>query len=886
MTRRDLRLRLRALFHMRRVERELQEEVDFHRAMDAHRGRPASSFGSSDRILEECRDARGLRWLLDLGRDLRLAVRRLRHAPGFAAVAIVTLAVGIGANTALFTLVNAVMLQRLPVPHSEQLVLLGNPNFIGMESGVTDHDVDGLTFNQYQQLRQQSQSFSGLAAFCTFEPTFRVDWGRFTDGDLALKLVSENYFQVLGLTPARGRFFDSATAPEAVMSYAYWQQQFGGDAGVVGRAVSLHGSNFTIVGIGPRGFDGTTVGEAPALYVPLDLQPKVLSGRDWRPDPPGVRRVVWLEGMGRLRAGVSLAQARAASAVIFAQSVRVQAAQAGPADRAGVLTQRLPVATAASGASALRADFAQPLLSLQALVALVLLVVVVNLGGMLLAQAAARQREFALRLSLGASRGRLVRQLLAESLLLSVLGGVLGWWLAQAGERLLVRWVAAGNPTFALPLAADAAVFGFTAAIALVAGIGFGLAPALRLTRVNLAQRSARGVSAAAPSSFVVAQVALAIVLVTGAALFVRSLAQLRSVPLGYSAAGLVSFNLNAVMAGSSEPHALGIYQNVAAAAGHLPGVAAATFSQNGLFTGGDSSDNLAIQGYNGAEAESLLDAVAPGYFAALGVPVLLGREFTAADRGRAAKPIVINENIARKYFAGRSPLGQQITVHFSDGAVAFTVVGVAAVAKQRSPREDATLERAYLDLENGHMPGGLRAVNFLLRGGTGLTRPEINAMVDRVSGLPLQVNSLRSVQSMLDATLAPDLLLAKLAGFFGLLALGLAALGLYAMLSYTVARRRAEIGIRMALGARAGQVTAAVLVQALRLLALGIALGALASLALGRGLASLLFRLRPGDPASLAVSALLLLACGLAAALAPALLAARTDPAQTLRAE
>ncbi|MGH9481301.1 MAG: FtsX-like permease family protein [Terriglobales bacterium] len=585
---------------------------------------------------------------------------------------------------------------------------------------------------------------------------------------------------------------------------------------------------------------------------------------------------------------MTVAQAAADCAVIFRRSVEAQAAAArNPKQRESLQTQTLPVTPAATGASLVRDQFAQPLWILFALVGVVLLIVAVNLGGMLLAQAESRQREFAMRLALGAGRGRLIRQLLTESLLLTAAGGLLGWWLAQCGARALVALVAQGDALTALSLGGDARVLAFTVGACTLAGIGFGLAPAWRLARANLAQQERSGRSGHAAPALVVAQVALALVLTVIAALFIRSLQQLRGVALGYDPQGLVSFNLNATTAGASGPEAAEIYERVAEAAAHLPGVRAASFSQNGLFTGKDGGDPLTVEGYAG-EAAANFDKVAPGYFAALGIPVLRGREFTSADASRSPKPIVIDAAFARRYFDGRDPLGRHIQVLFSDSSIQTEVIGVTAVAKQQSPRDDPKDPRFYLDVYNGRSLGDLHDVSFLLRSANpaALNRAAVNAMVARAAGRNLQINSIGAVQARLDTTLAPDLLMVKLTSFFGALGLGLAAMGLYAMLAYAVARRSSELGIRMALGARARQVVGMVLRQAAVLLAIGIALGMAASLAAERGLASLLYGLRPGDPLSLAGAAAALLVAGLAAALVPALRASRVDPLTALREE
>ncbi|MGH9519550.1 MAG: ABC transporter permease, partial [Terriglobales bacterium] len=730
--------------------------------------------------LEACRDVRGLRWLEDAASDLRLALRRLLRAPAFTVMALLTLAVGIGANAALFTLVDAVLLQRLPVPHPEQLVLMGSPETTGSGSGTQDGDVVALPFSQYELLRDQTHAFSGVAAFGTLRPEVRLDLGSAGTDAVPVQPVSANYFQVLGLQPERGRFFDATesgvhAAPEVILSHGFWRQKFGGSNSAIGRTVLLHGQAFTVIGVAPPGFYGTTVGASPALYIPLRLMPMISPLQTWLRDPPGITRVYWLLGLGRLRPGITLAQAQADSGVVFAQSVRAQAALApDAATRADLMTQRLPLVPAARGASSLREHFAQPLLVLQALVALLLLIVVVNLGGLLLAQADARKGEFAMRLALGASRGRIVRQLLTEGLLLAGLGTLLGALLAQWGERLLIALVSGSDASLQLPLGVNATVLAFLCGIGLLAGVAFGLAPARQLSRPNLTGRFGRFRNFGAGSAWVVAQVAVSLVLVTSAALFVRSMAQLRAVPLGYQPAPLTAFNLNASRNGMANAAVAEIYQRVAAAARLLPGVTAVTYSENGLFAGGDSGDDLSIPGYHG-DAPTRLDSVAPGFFAVLGIPLRRGREFTPGDTSRGILPAVIDEALARRYFAGRDPMGQMIVVHFTYGDESYQVVGVSAKALINSPREDPGFPRLFMDVLNLGSKSRLRGVYFTLRlaPGASVTLPQINRLVATATGLPLRVNDYARVQVLLDATLAPDQLLVSLSAFFAILGLG-----------------------------------------------------------------------------------------------------------------
>ncbi|HET9784087.1 MAG TPA: ADOP family duplicated permease, partial [Terriglobales bacterium] len=820
MTWTELRLRLRRLLMRQRAERDLQDEVDFHLAMAARAGwRAEASFGGTDRILEECRDLRRFGWLEDGWSDLVLALRRLRHAPLFAFAAVATLGLAIGANSAVFSIVDAVVLRPLPVSNPQQLVSLGDPGFSSLNSGEDDHQVGAPTFHQYQLLRDNSPEFSGVAAQLAEPWELQVAWGRQTGAEqVSATMVSGNFFSLLGLAPARGRFFDPgpdtpAVAPDVVLSYACWQDRFAGADRAIGQQLSVRGQVFTIIGVAPKGFFGTKVGQDPALYFPLGWQQALIPGRDMLHDPPGPSRFEWLNVVARLRPGVTLAQARLASDLIFHRTVVEQAASAPARARASLLTQTLPVTRITTGLSDVRAGAQRPLLILLGLAGLILAIVVVNLGGMTAAQAAGRRQEMGMRMALGASRGRLLRQLLTESLLVAAAGGGLGWLLGGFGAAALLNLLGGQAPVV---LTTDWRVWGFLVAVCAAAALGFGLWPALRLSRLRPG-RPVRGARQRLGRVTVVAQIAVALVLVMSAALFTRSLQQLRQVDIGFNPQHLVTFRTNAVAAGAAPGQALEIYRRLTAALAQAPGVTVAAHSENGLFIGFDSGNAVAPEGYTGPPEGANWDQVTPGYFAALGVPILLGRGFSPADAARKPAPVVIDAEFARRFFAGRSPIGQHITIHESRSDEVTEVIGVAGTIRQQSLRAKRR-PRFYFDADDSDTDLAY-GVTFELRVGHQPSLGQVQAVVAGVEPR-LQVRDFQTVEGAINRSIAPSLVLAGLSGFFAGLALLMAAVGLYAMLSYAISRRRAEIGVRMALGAAPGRVRALFLREAATMVA------------------------------------------------------------------
>lgn len=841
--------------------------------------------------------------------DLKYALRTLRKAPGFAAVALLTLALAIGANTAIFTFINAIVLRPLPVQNPSQLAFLTDPTDSGMDFGTSGGQRGLLAYSEYTALRDQNNVFTGLLAAESSEDRQQVSWGTGgAGGERAMTaMVSNNFFSVLGVPAFRGRLFSPHAAikigadPVAVMSFAYWNQRFARSPSVVGSTLRLHGHVFTIIGITPPGFFGESVGQAPDLWFPLSMQLEVLPGQDLLHNPPGVSRAMWLQVLGRRKPGVSLAAAQAASDAIFHHVIEQQAGAAADAQtRRDLLTQHLKLSSGRTGASGLRGQFADPLWALLALVGLVLAEAIVNLASLQLARATARQKEVSVRLALGAGRGRILRQLLTESLLLAIVGGLLGVVLAFWGEHLLLAMASsgAGRTAMSLSLAPDWRVLGFIAVLCLGSGVLFGLLPALRLSRTNLnhtLQAQGRSVHQRMRlgKALVVAQIALSIVLLVGAGLFVRSLRQLQNVPLGFEAQGLTLFGVDTSTAGYKGAAATAYFHHLLDRLRVLPGVRGAALSVDGLFAHSEMGLPVAVEGYtppNGQRGSGArVDAVSAGYFQTVGIPILLGRGLTPQDATSGVKYAVINQTMQKRFFAGRNPLGQQIRdLYPDDHGANYTVVGVCADAKYNSLSEK-TPPRFYLSFFNA-LPGQVNTDGRIFVRSSGSAAAVTQSVRRTVRALDsnVQFGELGTMAEMVGASLATQKMLARLSGFFGLLALLLAAIGLYGVMAYSVARRTSELGVRLALGASRSAVVRMVLGETLLLAAAGVLIGIPAALGGGKVVSSQihLFGLRYFDPASLASAVILLAAVAGLAGYLPALRASRVDPLQALRQE
>ncbi|MGN6593553.1 MAG: ABC transporter permease [Terriglobales bacterium] len=840
--------------------------------------------------------------------DLKYAVRMLLKAPGFTAVALLTLALGIGANTAIFSLVDAVMLRQLPVSDPGQLALLTDPAAMGMSMGTSGGRRGLLTYDEFLRLRDQNQVFTGLSAAESDSQKPDVDWsaaGQTSAPEPAnIQLVSNNFFSVLGVSAYRGRTFAAnegqkiGADPVAVMRYGYWKSRFQMDPGIIGRSFSLHGHNFTVIGVTPPTFFGETVGLEPDLWLPITMQPQAVPGRDRLHDPPGTTRMMWLQVMGRLKPGVSLQQAQTASNLLFHQAIADQAGAASdPQQKQQLMQQRLELTPGGMGSSGLRDQFASPLIALFALVGLVLLLAVVNLASLLLARAAARQKEIGVRLALGAGRGRILKQLLTESILLSLIGGLLGALLAVWGVRILMSMVVGANSDIALPLTPDWRVLGFVALLCMASGLLFGLAPAWRMARLNLnatLQAQGRAVHTRMPltKALVIGQVALSVILLLGAGLFLHSLTKLQAQPLGFNHQGLYISGLSPAQAGFKDEAATAFWHRFLDSAAATPGVQHVALSMTGLFLGDDAGLPIAVDGYTPKsrdDAGANVDMVSADYFQTVGIPILMGRGFNPGDATSGPRNAVINQTMAKQFFAGRSPIGGQIRdLYPDDHNTVYTVVGVCGDSKTNSLQEKIE-PRFYLSFFHGvPVAGAMTSAAVLVReSGSGSANNSLRQMTQSLSP-GLRVQPYRPVADMVARSLVGEKLTAKLSGFFGALGLLLAAIGIYGVLAYSVARRTAEIGVRVALGASRGAVVSMVLREAGWLLLIGLAVGIPAALALGKVTVSQLhlFQMNYYDPAALALAVGALTAVALLAGFLPARRASQIDPLLALREE
>jgi predicted permease len=815
--------------------------------------------------------------------DLRYSIRTLASQPGFAAVAILSLALGIGANTAIFSLINSILLSALPVRDPQSLVMLTNPASNGITVGSKSGEREELTWSEFRELLDRSTVFSSLMA-CQIEPEpVPVRVGGSEAEETLVQLVSPEYFSTLGVPTVLGRTLsadDDRSAPHAVISYEYWQRRFGHRSDVLGTTITIRQGVFSIIGVTSPSFFGETVGQSPDIWVPLTLQPVVLPGREWLHEKPGGDKVMWLHVFGRLKPGVRIETAQAAANVTFQQGLAVFY---GSAERAS--KQWLKVRSAANGASQLRGQIAEPLTMLLAASGLVLLIACANLGNLLLARTTTRTREISVRLALGASRGRLIRQMFTESMVIAFLGGLAGLaaaWILRAGLLALVP------ETIHVPVTPDVRVLGFAFVLTLAAGLILGLLPVLRIINLNATsglKEQGRGLTASAAwvragRFVVIVQVALSLPLLIGAGLLLRTLQNLQQADLGYVKDRVIQVRADVQMGGYDEQRRVPLFQRLLERVRAAPGVSAASYSKSGLFLGSRSSGHIEVEGYT-QQADggvwSVWDHIGPDYFSTLGIPLLLGREITERDQSSSNRVCVINEAFAERYFAGRNPVGMHVDK--------YEVVGVARNSRTRNVREDIEPRFYVPAAQPTDVPP--RFVTFVAR--TAAEPSSVLAGVRRaiLSEDPnLPITAASALTELVDRQMAQDRLLARLSMAFGVVALLLAAIGLYGVLSYAVARRTNEIGIRKALGAQHNAVMVMILRETGLLLLAGLVAGMFLAAAATQLLATRLYGLAPTDPVAIGVAVGMLAGVALLAAWVPAYRASRVDPLVALRYE
>jgi predicted permease len=876
--------RLKYLLNRKQQERDLADEMRLHRDLVAAQSSAHRSFGNVTQLQESSRAVWIWPFLETLVQDARYALRTLQANPGFAATAFLSLALGIGANTAIFSILNAVMLRSLPVEDPQRLVQVE-------VSARNDYFTNPI----WEQVRDRQQAFSGTLAFSTN----RFDLADGGESHFAEGLwVSGDYFRVLGVPAMRGRIFTpdddlhggGHAGPVAVISHTFWKRHYSSDPDIVGKIIRLDRHPFTIIGVTPPWFKGLDVDTPYEVAIPIGCEPvlhtdhSALAARSWW----------WLRILGRLTPGETLAQADAKMKALAPEVNRATL----PTDwdvngKREYLQRSLTLRPAATGFSDTGSRYRTALFTLMAVVGLVLLIACANIANLLLARAAARQREISIRMAIGAARRRVMRQLMSESLLLSVLGAVGGLLFAVWGSRLLVRFLSTAGSELQLDTTPDLRVLGFTMGVAILTGLLFGLAPALRATSVspnNVLKEHARGMVGTRfglGRALVTGQVALSLMLLVGAGLFLGTFRNLLNTDLGFSRHNVLLIRAAMMQSDIPPKQRPRVYGEVVEHLRAVRGVSSAASSTLTPISGETWNNAVSPEGYTPKGKDDTLvylNRVSPGYFATMRQPLLLGRDFSAHDDAGAPKAMLINESAARRFFAHANPIGKTIRAETGPGRQdVYQVIGVVKDAKYETVGEDA-LPSAYLSCAQDTDP--FPEVTFEVRSEQPVETfiPAVRAAVGEVNrNISLEF---RNFETQVDESLLQPKMVALLSAFFGGLALLLAMIGLYGVTAYGVARRQAEIGIRMALGAQPGAVIWLVLREVAAMLAIGTLLGLAASLAAGRLVGSLLYGVKSHDAAPLAIAAIVLgIAAGVAAYL-PAHRAARLDPSAALREE
>jgi predicted permease len=834
----------------------------------------------------------------NLVQDLRYAIRTFRKSPVFVIVAVLSLAFGIGANTAIFTLVDQVLLRLLPVKDPQQLVLLwGRGPHYGSNNGRYK-----LSYPMYEDFRDHNQVFSGM--FCRWETSMSVSSDGRTervDGEL----VSGTYFPVLGVGPALGRLFtaeDDKTpggAPYAVLSYRYWLSRYAGSPGIIGKKLIVNGHPLTIIGVSQAGFDGTDPGKSPQVRVPVMMKAEM--------DTLGAsfdynfksRRGRWVNVFGRMKPGVTEQQAKAALQPFFHQMLEMEVrekdfARAAPETRQRFLTMWIDLLPASKGDSELRRQFSSALLVLTAIAGLVLLIACANVANLLIARATARQKEIAVRLALGASRSRIISQLLIESLVLAITGGIAGMALAVWMDRALLGFLPTGDTPLTISSSPDWRIMSFNLGISLLTGIIFGLVPALQSTRPHLAGTLkdqvgsiAGGTSVGLRKALVAAQVTLSLLLLIGAGLFIRSLKNLKDLDPGFHTNNLVEFSIDPTRNGYKPERSLDFYRQLRENLDAIPGVEASGFAVIPVLSGDEWDNSIAIEGFSHSPTDMPdphMQFISPDYFRTMNIPMLTGRDFRMSDGRDAPKVCIVNEKFAKRYFKDGNALGRHIGMGGNPGTkLDIEIVGVVRDTKYESMRDEIPVE-VYQPYHQVPFVLGMVAYVRTAR----LPEQAFLSIRQVVNGLDsnLPVSDMKTLEKQQAESLITERLVASLSTGFGILATLLATIGLYGVMAYMVAQRTREIGIRMALGAASYNVLWLVMKEVLQLVAIGVAIGLPAAWALTRFAKSQLYGIQPNDALTIALATAGIALVAIFSGYIPARRATLVDPMRALRWE
>jgi len=896
-------------------EAELQEELQFHveeeagelqeRGLAREEARRAArrELGNRALVEEGTRAAWTWTWWEHLGQDLRYAFRTMAANKSFSALAVLSLALGIGANTAIFSFMDSILLRSLPVPDPQSLVILSwhtlHREFHGSDRHDDDYDdphggyVGGIfSYPAFELLQKNDSVFSIVFGY---QSPGKLNLAFRGEADLAnTEWVSGAYFHGLGTQPSAGRLIgpedDRAGAPPvAVISYALSERRFGGSASAPGQSILINNLPFTVVGVTKPQFFGADPDMPPDIYVPMHARVTSEGGEQFVPDLAyNDPTFDWVVVMARLRPGVTAMQAQAAAAGPFHQWGRAAKPRVLPADIPTLLVRE-----GTGGLDSLRRQYSKPLYILLALVGLILAIACANIANLLLARAAARRREIAVRLSMGAGRSRVIRQLLTESILLALLGGVLGAGFAVWGIRFLTLLMANGRDNFTLRADLNWHVLGVVAALSLLTGVLFGLAPALQSTRLDLVhalkesrtgERRRLG-SLNLSRILIVGQIAVTLLIVIAAGLFARTLSNLASIELGFNADHVLTFGLNARQAGHKDPEIVSFYNGLQKQFSAIPGVRAVSLSQQTLIGMGTSATG-GIGPAGGEMKGTRVLSIGAGFFQTMQIPILLGRAIEERDQRGSPMVAVINEKFAQTMFGEKNPLGQHLSAPHLCAKCDIEVVGVSANPLYGDLKKRKVEPIVYFPFAQG-VWGPVGEMYYELRT-AGNPLGIVHAARDIVhradERLPLA--DVKTQRAWIDQTISQEITFARLCGAFALLALAIACVGLYGTMSYNVARRTGEIGIRMALGAQRGRVVAVILREVFMLVAGGLAISLPTALLLSKVVESFLFGMKPNDPLALTGAVAILASAAILAGYLPARRASRIDPMTALRHE